>query len=644
MIQANHISIPGLLLISVLLISASTLKGDMSLDNELLAAFDEKGPGELLPVNIIMIDQADSEHLLSMVKGKSREFRRATAQDELKTLSTNSQKRLISYLSSMEIVGEVTDISSMWIVNAVNARVTKRVAIELSQRDDVNWIGYDKTVFALTGFPHVDREHDLSEAADPIIGAGGGPVAAAYDTAWGVKWIKAPAVWKMGYKGRGVIVAIIDTGIWYDHTDLIDRIWTNCRENPNDGEDNDRNGYVDDIHGYDFNNNDPDISENGMGHGTHVSGTVAGTGKGGVLTGVAPEAQLMGCKVLDDWGYGNESNAWEAIQYAVDNGAHIIQGSIGWIHNIHNPDRSAWRELCDNVLAAGVIMSFAAGNERGLFLPPVDIRTPSDCPSPWSHPDQTLAGGQSAVVAVGATGYKTDSYASFSSEGPVSWEAVPPYYDYPFDPDMGLIKPDICAPGNKINSTIIGGGYSGETWGGTSMAAPHNSGLIALMLSRNMAMLPEKIDSILQTTALELGAPGKDNDYGSGRIQAPAAVLATPELTGVMIELEPSDTVLSRGEELILDLTFSSSVPAPVTFDAWVAAETSWGRIVELNPPLLISLAGFDTESIELTISIPSKAPLGVYTIIGIAGGYPGQVMDRDFIDFRIEPTIPADQ
>jgi subtilisin family serine protease len=445
----------------------------------------------------------------------------------------------------------------------------------------------------------------------------------------------------MGYRGQGVIVAILDTGVWYPHTDLANNMWVNPGEIDGDGVDNDRNGYVDDIHGYDFNAHDPDPIGLGGGHGTHVAGTVAGDGSGGILTGVAPEASLMAVKVLADWGYGNEWDAWEGIQYAVDNRAHVLQGSIGWIHAIHAPDRHAWRSLCDNVLASGSIMSFAAGNERGWYSPPSDIRTPADCPSPWHNPDQAPAGGLSAVVAVGATGYRSDDYAWFSSIGPVTWQEVGPWFDYPYGPEAGLIKPDVCAPGEHINSTVTGGGYSGETWDGTSMATPHNSGLIALMLSKNMAMTPEQVDEILQTTALDRGPAGKDNDHGAGRIRAVEALDAVPELTGVTITLAPSDTVTVPGGEVTIDVTFTNATSSAVTFDVWGLVETSWNRTVELFRPATATIGPLDTIRTQVTVPIRETTPAGAYRVIGIAGGYPAQVMSRDSFRLTVGAIAP---
>ena len=637
----SRLILPGLFLASLFFSVTSAATGEVNIDDELLSLFEEEGEDALLPVNIILREQADANNLLATTKTMSKEVRRRTVIGELKSVSSRSQADLLEYLRRKEQLGQASNITTLWIVNAVNVLASEQIVAELSQRDDVKRVTYNKTVYALIGLSKNGENVNSQTEKKSLTGSSGDLTPAATDTSWGVKWINAPAAWQMGYQGKNVLVAILDTGIWYYHSDLENRIWVNNDEVPGDGIDNDNNGYIDDIHGYDFNNHDPDPIENGMGHGTHVSGTVAGDGSGGTLTGVAPEATLIGCKVLDDWGYGNEWDAWEGMQYAVDNGAHVLQGSIGWIHSVHNPDRSTWRDLCDNVLAAGVIMSFAAGNERGWYSPPDDIRTPGDCPSPWHHPDQTLTGGLSAVVAVGATGYYTDSYAYFSSVGPTSWEDVAPYYDYPYDPEMGLIKPDICAPGVGINSTVIGGGYSGDTWDGTSMATPHNSGLIALMLSKNMAMPPEMIDSILQTTALELGSPGKDNDYGSGRIQADAALLATPELAGVTITLTPVDTVVQQGGELDVNIAFENTRSTPLTFDFWLIAATPWGSLVEVLTPTSYTLGGYEYVSDDVTFPIRDTIPIGNYKIVGIVGGYPAQVMDRDRFVLTIVSSAP---
>lgn len=314
----------------------------------------------------------------------------------------------------------------------------------------------------------------------------------------------------------------MDTGIWYQHTDLTHQIALNLAD-PWDGIDNDGNGYIDDYYGYNFNNHTRDPIDQ-HGHGTHTAGTCVGDGTAGTQTGVAPGAKIKALRVLDSGGSGQPSMVVEAIQYGVANGVDVFTASIGW----YQPDvatRQAYRNACEAVRIAGICMLIAAGNERGYANPPNLIRTPGDVPSPWINPDNTATGAVCGVTTIGATGYHNDNYAYFSSEGPVGWNTISPWFDWgsPY-----LLKPDVCAPGEDVNSTVMGGGYSGDTWSGTSMATPHVAGMMALMLSKNPTLLPADVDRILEQNALDRGPVGKDNDYGAGRIQAVQTMNAIP--------------------------------------------------------------------------------------------------------------------
>ncbi len=345
----------------------------------------------------------------------------------------------------------------------------------------------------------------------------------ALEVAWGVQAIGAPTCWSWGYDGRNVLVAVLDTGIRYTHSDLSGRMWHNEGEVPGNGADDDGNGYVDDYYGYDtyYGDGDPWDGNTPIYHGTHCAGTVAGDGTSGTQTGVAPQARIMAVKVMGNDGTGTASALVDGIEYAILNGADVLSMSLGW-ENPSNSIKNFIRPVMEDVLAAGVVAAVAAGNEGGYYDAPQDISSPGDCPSPWQRPGE--GSQRTAVITVGATN-SSDVIASFSSYGPTHWDTGD-YSDYPYPP--GLMKPDVCAPGVSILSTYGGNdnGYSSAS--GTSMAAPHVAGALAVLLSKNPSLSPRKLDSLLQTTALELGPAGKDSLYGSGRIRLDDAVSAAP--------------------------------------------------------------------------------------------------------------------
>jgi serine protease AprX len=221
----------------------------------------------------------------------------------------------------------------------------------------------------------------------------------------------------------------------------------------------------------------------------------------------------------------------EAMQFAVEHGADLLNMSLGW------PDPSTsvklmYRQACDNTLAAGIVASVCAGNIRHLqsMVPiPRNIYSPGDCPPPYLHEDQMVnAGGVSCVISVGAVDYN-DEITYFSSVGPSTWTDVEQYNDYPYNPEnpteIGLIRPDICAPGLNIKSLDYSNDDGYCTMDGTSMATPCVTGTIALMLSKNPELTPAEIDEILERTAVRF-TEHKSNDFGSGRIDALAAVNA----------------------------------------------------------------------------------------------------------------------
>ena len=263
-----------------------------------------------------------------------------------------------------------------------------------------------------------------------------------YGELWGLSRIAAPAAWNRTTGSREVVVAVIDTGVSRGHPDLAANIWTNAGEVPGNGLDDDHNGYVDDVNGWDFRNGDPDPDDS-YGHGTHCAGTAGAVGGNGIgVTGVAWQVRIMPLKYMQSGSdYGFVSEAAEAILYANRMGADVL--SCSW----YEPDSTLVR---DAIAASPALVVCSAGNNGH------DTDRTPQYPACYPLPQ---------VVSVAATG-PSDERASFSNYGAVSV--------------------DLGAPGVNVLSTSPGGGYA---WlSGTSMAVPHVAGVAALSLSLNRSL------------------------------------------------------------------------------------------------------------------------------------------------------------
>jgi hypothetical protein len=254
--------------------------------------------------------------------------------------------------------------------------------------------------------------------------------------------IDAAGAWDVNTGSGSLIVAVIDTGVDYTHPDLAANIWTNAGEIPGDGIDNDGNGYIDDVHGYDFFNRDGDPRDD-HGHGTHVAGTIGAVGNNGIgVTGVNWNVQIMPLKFLGAGGSGTTADAIEALAYAVANGAAISNNSWGG-----DPYSQAMFDAIAAARDAGHLFVAAAGNGN-IF----GIGQDNDA-APFYPAGYDLDN----VIAVAAVDHH-DNLATFSN--------------------YGATTVDLAAPGVNILSTTPGGGYGQSS--GTSMAAPHVAGVAAL--------------------------------------------------------------------------------------------------------------------------------------------------------------------
>ncbi len=297
--------------------------------------------------------------------------------------------------------------------------------------------------------------------------------------------VRAPAAWSVTTGDPSVRVAVIDTGIDYFHPDLESNVWVNPGEVPANGVDDDGNGYIDDVHGYDFVSRDSDPLDDQM-HGTHVAGIIGAVGDNRMgVSGVCWRVSLMALKAFNEAGEATLADVLESIHYAVANGAQIINASWG------QPDKS--RALADAVAAAhaaGVVLVASAGNDR------------SDRPYyPASYPE---------AVTVAATNAK-DERSLFSNYGYSS---------------------DLAAPGEAILSTVLDNRYDSAS--GTSMAAPHVAGAAALVWSLHPGLGNRDVEDILRNAT----DPIASTDYvGSGRLNLHRALAFEVPLARARLEV-----------------------------------------------------------------------------------------------------------
>ncbi|MCL7475717.1 MAG: S8 family peptidase [ANME-2 cluster archaeon] len=317
-------------------------------------------------------------------------------------------------------------------------------------------------------------------------------------TPWGIDRVQAPQTHANGITGMGVNVAIIDTGIDYNHPDLASNY----------------------MGGYDYVNLDTDPFDD-AGHGTHVAGTVAAINNNFGVIGVSPEVNIYALKVLDASGSGSYSNIISAIDWARTHNIDVASMSLGGGFNSRLLSRA-----CDNAYKSGVLLVAAAGNEAGTVSYPA---------------------AYSSVIAVSATD-QNNNIAWFSNFG---------------------TQVELAAPGVNINSTTMNGGYSGDTWSGTSMATPHVTGVAALVLTtsvidtgydtnNNGQWDTDEVRQRMRDTSTDLGTTGKDLYFGYGLVNALAATDVVVPDPGPTPEPTPDPTPTPTGSEMhIADISLS---------------------------------------------------------------------------------------
>jgi uncharacterized repeat protein (TIGR01451 family) len=462
--------------------SASTPEGTREhgpLEPALLRALAEAQEGESVRVIVYMHDQADLDGVVHGASSATEARTRIVS--TLQAAAAQSQAALLPYLDKAQRDGTVEQYTQFWIVNGIAVQAQPSVIRDLAARPEVSMIQLDHYRQYITGdvpAPVPENPQDAMNSPQSV--------------EWGIAQIRADEVWaSLHISGTGVVVAGMDSGVDWLHPAL----QTNYRGYNPHGPNNHTYSW------FDATNPSTVYPIDDRGHGTHTMGTIAG--QGGI--GVAPGARWIAVKVLDSDGFGLDSWIHAGFQWLLAPGGNpnLAPDIVNCSWGSANGGNVEFQSDLHALRAAGILAVFSSGNngpgER-------TVASPASLPGAFS---------------VGATD-EYDQVTVFSSRGPSPW---------------GETRPHVTAPGVHIRSSMPGGTF-GEAKG-TSMAAPHVSGVAALLHSISPTLSITQTTYIITSTAVPLGSPIPNNDTGWGRVDAFAAVasLAHPGfITGTVTQ------------------------------------------------------------------------------------------------------------
>jgi subtilisin family serine protease len=467
-------------------------------------------------------------------------------------------------------VGKLPDLFGIYLlktdknVPSVCLQLEKDPSVEYAQP---NYI-YKLDLTPLPTVPYIPDDYHIAD--------GGfwrqGSWSQSFPDLWGLQKIQAIEAWNEfdtnnngtfdaneTRPGEGIVVAVIDTGIDQNHPDIKANIWTNPGEIPNDGIDNDLNGYIDDVYGYDFRNRDNNPRD-GHGHGTHCSGTIAAVADNSIgIAGVAPWAKIMPLKAIADYDEATSADLAEAIYYAADMGANILSNSWGGIGNSQTITNAV-----NYAHALGCIIVAAAGNSNADAL--------ISCPANIEN-----------VIAVSAINWNNNK-CSFSNWG---------------------TKIDVAAPGEEILSLRAAGTSMGEpindfytVASGTSMACPHVAGAAALLLSFDKTLTNEQVRDILKAGATDISASSWDYTVGDGILNIYKSI--TSDFNGRSWIDEPNNDQLFHTKDNI-DISGTATASDFESYRIYCATgdkPISWELLYDSNAPVINgNLYSFDVSN-----------------------------------------------
>lgn len=361
--------------------------------------------------------------------------------------------------------------------------------------------------------------------------------------------INAQAAWTENTGASDMVVAVIDTGVARAHPDLSSNMVVNSRETPANGKDDDSNGFIDDVHGWDFYANDADPND-GNGHGTHVAGTISARGNNATgIAGVAWSSKVLAVQFLGASGSGYTSDAIEAVDYARQRGARLINAS--------------WGGGGTSVFLQNSISNFCTANS-GLF-----------------------------IAAAGNDSLNGDLYpqypAGYPIPGIISVASVTQSGFLSYFSNYGVSFADVAAPGSDILSCYAPSGYA--VMNGTSMAAPHVAGVASLIMSENRSYPGGQVKNVLMHSVDPL--PGLVGKVGSeGRVNAWRSLVETPE---TWIQPLTYKGTVAPGQQQAVDLSINTSSLVPGNYRVTLALSTNDPTRPALHIPVDLTVVASST-------------------------------------------------
>ncbi len=419
-------------------------------------------------------------------------------------------------------------------------------------------------------------------------------------TQWHLTTIKAAEAWDVSQGSADLVVAIVDTGVSWEHDDLAANVWTNPNEIPDNGVDDDNNGYIDDVHGWDFGDDDNDPQEDAPVHGTHVAGIACAVTNNAIgVASIGFNTKFMPIKVTQG-SSGSFAFPFEAIRYAADNGADII--NFSWRGLSYSRAEQELMNYCTN---KGSAIVAAAGNDRT-----------SDPAYPASYEN---------VLSVAAT-----------QIGDSRWSAT----------NYGITV-DVSAPGAAIYSTWSPNEYI--SLNGTSMASPLTAGLAALVKATFPDLTPLQILERVRVTTDNIDDlnPGRELLLGSGRINALTALTDENPISvrGTTIsfhDLGNGNGIFEPGETVAIEIEFTNYLSAISSFNASLTIDDENATVLngDFSYGAATTLETFNNSNNQFTFKISSDVPEN--SIINLLLNYNDGKAYSDFqwLSIRANPTF----